>query len=125
MIKTLDRKLCKIFSEYIRKRDSENGYCRCITCRSVRHWKEVDAGHFMNRDRKNTRFNEKNVNAQCISCNRFKSGLQYEHGQAIDKKHGKGTANDLTLKSKIPLKMSAFHYKELIEKYKKKLKEVG
>ncbi len=38
---TLDR----IFSEYIRRRDSdENGIGRCISCGKMVHWKEADCG---------------------------------------------------------------------------------
>ena len=39
------KKLDKIFSEYIRKRDAdENGYVKCCTCPTVEHWKEMDCG---------------------------------------------------------------------------------
>ena len=38
LIKTSD----KIFSEYIRLNDADdNGFCQCITCGSIKHWKNI------------------------------------------------------------------------------------
>lgn len=89
-------KLDKVFSEYIRLRDSNRqGLCFCITCNRPFHWKDGDAGHYVPRDRLATRFDERNVNAQCKYCNRFRSGEQYNHGVGIDKKYGLGTAQKL------------------------------
>ena len=92
LVNTLDR----IFSEFIRLRDSDaHGYCRCITCTNRAPWKEMDAGHFISRDRKAVRWNEHNVHAQCPRCNRFRGGEQFLHGQAIDKLYGEGTVEGL------------------------------
>ena len=45
--KTLIKKLDKVFSEYIRKRDTDkNGYGLCCTCAKRLHYKEGHAGHF-------------------------------------------------------------------------------
>ncbi|PKN06117.1 MAG: recombinase [Deltaproteobacteria bacterium HGW-Deltaproteobacteria-7] len=64
------------FSLFIRLRDSdERGYCRCISCGLVRHYKEMDAGHFIPQGSSYAlKYNEDNVHAQCTSCNKFKSG---------------------------------------------------
>lgn len=122
----LEATLDKWFSKYIRLRDSDkNGICCCITCLRIFHWKEGDAGHFISRDRSATRYDERNVNAQCVPCNRFKSGLQYEHGLAIDKKYGPGTAQMLNILSKVHSKLNDFYYKRQIEIYKKKVKEMS
>lgn len=94
-------KLDKIFSEYIRLRDANRqGICFCITCGRPFYWKNGDAGHYVQRDRLATRYDEKNVNAQCKYCNRFRSGEQYIHGVEIDKKYGNGTAQRIILISK-------------------------
>jgi hypothetical protein len=120
LIHTLDR----IFSEYIRRRDAdENGICRCITCNQPFHWKDGDAGHFIQRDRMATRWNEHNVHAQCKRCNRFRSGEQYQHGKAIDARHGAGTADRLKSISQVRgVKIDRFFLENQIEFYKKRLK---
>ena len=111
-----------VFSRYIRLRDAdENGYCTCITCQKTLPWSDVDAGHFVSRARLSTRYNEKNVNAQCRHCNRFCAGMQYEHGKAIDKKHGAGTADSLVALSSKLSKLTQTDYDALISLYRSKV----
>ena len=31
------------------KAADENGYCQCVTCGKVGHWKEMDGGHYISR----------------------------------------------------------------------------
>lgn len=114
-----DAKLWKIFSEWIRLRDAdENGYCVCITSGRRVHWKECDAGHFISSRHLNTKYNEKNVNAQSRHDNRFQYGRQYEYGLAIDKKYGKGTAENLLIQSRILCKRGKFEIDALTTYYK-------
>ena len=119
---SLDKKLWRIVSEYIRRRDVTFGdCCSCPTCGKVGHWKAFDAGHFISRDKKSTKFDEKNIHAQCPACNRFKSGKQYEMSIYIDQKYGEGTANSLLIKSKQLVRRKRFDYEYLIDEFKKKL----
>jgi hypothetical protein len=88
------------FSRFIRLRDSdEYGRAKCITCPAVKHWSEMDAGHFITRAKESTLFNERNVSCQCKGCNRFQGGKFYEHEQAIERKFGKGTVETLKVKA--------------------------
>ena len=121
LIVTLDR----WFSKFIRLRDSDsNGYCRCVTCPKILPWKEMDAGHFVSREKIVTRWDEFNVHAQCPQCNRFKAGNQYEHGKAIDRMHGNGAADILTARGKARGgKVDSFYLQTLIEEYKTKVKK--
>jgi hypothetical protein len=55
-----------------------------------------DAGHFMRRGEKVTRFEEENVNLQCsFRCNRLRSGEPEKYRIAVDLKYGNGTAEKL------------------------------
>ena len=73
----LIKKLDVVFSEYIRKKDSANGKAKCVTCGKVDEWKKMQAGHFMSRTKYATRWDEENVQVQCVRCNRFSQGEQY------------------------------------------------
>jgi len=119
-------KLDRIFSKYIRLRDSDgNGYGKCITCGRFFYWKNATNGHFVLRDRMATRYHEKNNNLQCLHCNSFKSGRQFEHGQAIDRKYGKGTAEYLTtLGQARGAKIDVYWLELEIKKYKEKIKQL-
>lgn len=114
----------KYYSLYIRQRDSdENGFGPCITCEKVVHINEADCGHFVLRDRGPTRYDERNSNLQCRACNRFKNGLQYEHGKAIDLKFGPGTADELVTLGRGTQKSTQDYYEEVAQKYKELLDE--
>lgn len=72
---TAKRNLDKVFSVYIRLRDRAYGdFIRCISCNKPVHWKEADAGHYVNRSHLSLRWSTYNVNAQCRHCNRFDEG---------------------------------------------------
>ncbi|NMC75844.1 MAG: recombinase [Candidatus Methanofastidiosa archaeon] len=90
-------KLWKIFSEYIRLRDSDNrGYCRCIYCDRVHNYKDIHAGHFIPKNKGwSIYFDEQNVNSQCAYCNLMLHGNQYAYGKAINDKYGKSVADKL------------------------------
>lgn len=69
--KMLD-KTQRIFNTYIRQRDSLDGYFVCISCKRSLSVKDMDAGHYVPvKGGSYLRFNESNVNGQCVRCNRF------------------------------------------------------
>lgn len=124
-IKSLDAKLWKIFSEFIRRRDSgTNGFFNCITCGKPRMWKKADAGHFINRRHLAVKFDPKNVNGQCKPCNGFDEGNKHLYAPALDKKWGKDTAAQLEASKRSQVLGGRVWYEAMIENYKNKLKEL-
>ena len=111
-----------LFHEYIRRRDADNetGYCKCISCSKIIHYTESDGGHFLSRKAMSTRWDERNVNAQCRKCNRFENGNQY----AYSLKLGAELADELLQKSRETFKLMDFEYEEIYQEYKAKLKEL-
>ena len=96
-----DAKCDHWFSIYIRLRDAnDEGYCRCIVSGEWVHWMDCDAGHFISRREKATKYHERNVHAQKRCSNRFKAGEQFIYGQNLDKLYGAGTAAHLHIASK-------------------------
>lgn len=92
----LINKLDTVFSEFIRLRDSDhNGICKCITCGERQHWIVIQCGHYVRRSNMATRWQIKNANPQCTTCNCVMDGREEEHGKAIDEKYGAGTADQL------------------------------
>lgn len=117
------KKLDAAFSQYVRLRKTNyNGYAPCYTCGSVRHWSEVDAGHFMSRACMSTRWDEQNVQFQCKRCNGFRSGEQYAFARNLDTEYGKGTSEALFRESKKMKRWTKdelyamyLHYKRLVD----------
>lgn len=101
-IKMLKAKADSVFSQYIRLRDSQvvgdERIGICITCNKqigASGKRTGQAGHFISRRYSATRYDERNVNLQCAGCNMWGGGEQYKYSLAIDKKYGKGTAEEL------------------------------
>ena len=123
--KTLIRKLDKLFSEYIRKRDTNSkGYGLCCTCAKEIHYKEGHAGHFMSRRHYSTRWNEENVALQCVSCNTFHGGRQYEFALFLNDKYKCDKATELLVKSRESAKFSVSDLQEKIDFYKSLLENL-
>lgn len=92
----LKKKADALFSQYVRLRDADKrGVAPCITCGVKKNWKDMQAGHFIKRSVSLLRYDEENVNAQCMQCNVFKYGEQYLYAKALDDKYGDGTADKL------------------------------
>ena len=123
-VSSLKKKADQVFSQYIRLRDADsNGYLDCITCGREYHWKQAQAGHFVSRKVSLLRFDEQNVNGQCVGCNMFKGGEQYAYSRALDMKYGVGTAEKLWNRRFETHKFTIGELEALIEEYKERVKE--
>lgn len=66
----------------VRRRYSDKlGFCQCVTCGDVKHWKEMQAGHFVPGRTDSILFEETNIHVQCYSCNVCRSGSLIEYYQ--------------------------------------------
>jgi len=111
-------KLDAVFSEYIRRRYADHrGFVRCYTCGTEKHWKQMHAGHFQSRSKYATRWNETNVQVQCVSCNIFKAGEQYKFGLRLDAELGEGTAEEMMYLSNQSGKYSIEMLREMVAYY--------
>lgn len=118
----LIKKLDTIFSKYIRLRDSRNGTFKCCSCGHYKPYEQADAGHFVNRRWMAVRWDERNVHAQCRSCNRFDEGNAAGYTMFMLEKYGKGVV-DMLQAQKIPYKWTDGELDILIKEYKRKVKE--
>jgi len=108
--KTLEDKLWKVFSIYIRNKGSHNGANRCYTCNMFEDIKNLDAGHYIKRQYNATKYDERNVKPQCRKCNRFMGGNQDEFAIHLEKDYGEGILQDL---DKLKWSYKKFDIKEL------------
>ena len=118
--KTIVNNLDKVFSEYIRRRYAKNGIAECVTCGKKDHWKNLQAGHFMSRKHYATRWDEENVEVQCMACNVYRYGEQYLFAKHL----GQEKADELLAKSRTMVKLKDWELQDMIEIYKKKLLEL-
>ena len=118
--KTIIIKLDKVFSEYIRRRYAKNNISECVTCAKQDHWKNLQAGHFMSRKHYATRWDDENVQVQCMACNVYRYGEQYLFAKYL----GDDKADELLAKSRVMVKIKDWELEEMIEKYKNLLLDV-
>jgi hypothetical protein len=118
--KTIIKKLDSVFSEYIRKRKAKNNIAECVTCGKKDHWKSLQAGHFMSRKHYSTRWDERNVEVQCVSCNVYRYGEQYKFSKFL----GDELADELLALSRETRKFSNFEIEEMIEQYCERLERL-
>ena len=115
-------KIDKPFHEFIRRRDCDDhtGMTKCISCNKPVHFSETDAGHFIGRQHLLTRYDERNVHAQCRKCNRFEYGRQYEYSINL----GEDLAQELLTKSKGIMKLTDPEWMEIFIEYRDKLEDL-
>lgn len=114
----LVKKLDAIFSQYIRRKNSEGEYGTCFTCNKQDEWKRLQNGHFQSRRHYSTRWDDINCQIQCPKCNVFNYGEQFLFAQKLDAKFGVGTARRLHIKAQQTVKYSDSDIEEMIIKYK-------
>ena len=112
------KRLWIVFSQYIRRRDR----CVCISCGVKKSLVEMDAGHYVPRTAGlSLYFDERNVNAQCQSCNRFRHGNLSQYALGLRKKYGESILEELEADRLKLKKYSKQEYLDLIEEYTQKL----
>lgn len=114
-------RLDKVFSLYIRLRDSKAfGYkaFKCISCGQIKPFKMADCGHYFSRRHMSTRFDEDNAHSECSFCNRFNSEHLDGYRDNLIKKIGQQRFDLLKAKSQQAYKYSKFEIDELYKHYK-------
>ena len=112
----------KYFSVYIRRLNADsNGDAVCVTCRAIKHWKELQCGHYIPRNHLSTRFDDRNVAPQCCGCNLFGRGKHDEFALHLIAKYGPGILENLNLEKNKVVKYTEADYQQMIETYQDSL----
>lgn len=120
----LVRKLDKVFSLYIRLRDSAAynfKYFRCISCGQIKPFEQMDCGHFISRTHQATRFDEENAHGECRFCNRFSADHIIAYQRNLEAKIGKDRVDMLLARGRMTKKWSAFELQLLIKHYQQEV----
>jgi len=114
----LVKKLDAVFSQYIRLKNSVDGYATCFTCGKKDHWKKLQNGHFQSRKHYATRWDEQNCQVQCAGCNVFRYGEQFLFAKYLDERFYAGLSDELYIKAKKIVKFTNSEIEDMILKYK-------
>lgn len=110
----LTRKLDHVFSARIRGRDAPSGMGRCISCDD---WAKLQAGHFIKRQHRATRWNEFNVHGQCARCNHFLHGNDGAYCMALVRWYGKSKVEELLALKHKTVKYTRADLEAMIERF--------
>jgi len=115
----------KVFSEYIRRKDAdEGGTNECYTCGKYAHWKELHAGHFVGGRKNAVLFDERVVRPQCVVCNIFLAGNYAVYTLRMLDENGRQCVDDLLALKNQTLKVTRSDLEEKIAHYRQKLAEL-
>lgn len=121
-LKTLKNKRWKLFSEYIRRKYADrDGYAECVTCKRVKHFKQLQAGHFVPGRTNSILFEEDNCHPQCYGCNVGKYGNTVEYYVFMLEKYGQKRIDELRRIGTYTVKFTIEDHEEAIEELKDKL----
>ena len=112
-------KVDKVFSLYIRLRDSRPWHFmkfRCISCGDVKDFDQMDAGHFVSRNAMAIRWNADNVSGECRRCNRLQGDHLLSYRKNLILKLGQKAIEGSAIAAAIPNDKRLVLIKKLGEK---------
>ena len=119
------KKADKLLRQLLILRDSNDGYFECVSCFQTLPIQYADAGHYISRSYTKVKYDLRNVNLECQTCNRFESNRfnanksrLNNYAYSIDKKFGSGTAKEL---KKLSYEYHKIDYKEVCENLQKEI----
>ena len=108
------------FNRWVRERDKGQN---CISCGKPPRKK--NAGHYHSANNyRGIRFDPLNVHLQCEPCNNNLSGNTIEYRKGLIKKIGLKKVKELEERAHVKKEWTREELKEIVEKYKKKYKEL-
>lgn len=118
-MKAIEVKLDKVFSRYIKLRDTDAQYRgNCFTCYKPLTIEEMQCGHWMKRKKKTVRWFDGNAFGQCNKCNCINDG-EYEKMEArMRKEYGDEYVDNLILVGNRMAKFPEDYLIRLSEEYK-------
>ena len=113
------KKAWNTFSIFIRQKYADwKGYAKCVTCGIVKHWKELQAGHFIPGRHNKILFDERGVHPQCYRCNVPLKGNPRAYDAFMRKTYGVKVIKDLERLDRQSKQFTIPELEGIIKKYK-------
>lgn len=117
------------FSRFIRTRDclattGDVDFGICCTCKKRKHFKDLQAGHFIPGRGSAILFEETCVSAQCAACNKWKNGNVIEYTPFMQEKYGQKEIDRLYALARTTRKYTINELLALREYYDQKTEEL-
>ena len=123
-ISKLKEKAWKQFSLYIRLRHAIDGMSMCVTCKTVKNYKELQAGHWIPGRHPSVLFNERNCHPQCYHCNVGLKGNPIAYHHYMENKYGKKAMDELERLDKVNKQFKPYELEAIYEMYKRMVEDI-
>lgn len=121
-LRRLKEILWKVFSEYIRRKDAdEGGTERCYTCGVLEHWKALQCGHAIGGRHNAVLFDAGICRPQCLRCNVFLRGNYPIFTTKLIKENGMEWWEKKLEGARQIVKYTRADIEQMIENYKRKV----
>jgi hypothetical protein len=122
----LKKKAWKLVSEFVRRRDAdEGGFVGCYTCGAPIHWKyEAQAGHAIPGRTNAVLLDVSILRPQCYACNCARRGMHHIFSTKLIQENGMAWWEEKLFNARQSVKFTREDLEQIIEKYKTKLKEL-
>jgi hypothetical protein len=118
----LRKKAWKIVSEYVRRKDADQGgTVSCYTCGRLMFWRESQAGHAIGGRTNSVLLDVSILRVQCVGCNVFKRGNYPVFTTRLIKENGMSWWEKKLSDSRQIVKLSRADLEDIIRQYKSKL----
>ena len=101
----------------------KDGGTNCISCGYYYTFDELEGGHFINRTSSAIRFDLRNINAQCHTCNFHRHGNARHYYHGMIKKYGEKITKELEDQERITKTWKLYELQELNDILDKRLEE--
>ena len=105
------------------KAADQDGYAECVSCGVVKHYKELDGGHFISRSFKYHSLREENIHPQCKRCNRFFTQCHDDYRRYMVDMYGEDFVQWLTDTKWTAVKLYRSDYEDIIAELQEKIKD--
>lgn len=106
------------------KAADENGYCTCVTCGKVDHYKNMDGAHFISRVKTRHKLLEENIHVCCKKCNGYLGGNYQAYTLFMVDTYGRDFVDELLETQNNTMKWMRSEILDHIQALKKYEKEV-
>jgi len=119
----IQKRLWTVISRVIRlKYADENGYASCVTCGATKHYKDLQAGHYVPQAQGDAcRYIEENIHPQCYRCNINLGGNGPEYNAYMLDMYGQDMIDELRRLSKTTVKFTESDLLDMEAEWKERL----
>jgi len=103
---------------------NDKGFCKCVTCGDKYHWKDIQNGHYIDREHNATTFKVINNHPQCQDCNEFKRGNIEKYREYLVQAYGEEVVSDLEASRYEVLRLTHPFLDDLIDVLNKRIEKL-